>query len=196
MNAVSVALWDDKAALDALPSLRTGSGPRVLPSTVSRSLRRPTWSAGEQTVWHRVHTPGNYRWIVSVIDPLQASAHVARDFRVTNQFARPVTDRVDDHHRPEARSILSYAPAFRLEPTFPPCSFKSARGDTGLAILLGIKSGEMLPHDFLRRISFETLRARVPAADPTFRIKHVDRVVGDTLNEQFENAARPGPVCV
>ena len=27
MNAVSVALWDDKAALDALPSLSTGSGP-------------------------------------------------------------------------------------------------------------------------------------------------------------------------
>jgi len=52
-----------------------GSRPRVLPSTVSRSLHRPTWSAGEQTAWHRVHTPGNCRWIVSVVDPLQASAH-------------------------------------------------------------------------------------------------------------------------
>ena len=44
----------------------------------------------------------------------------------------------------------------------------------------------MFADDLIGSIALEALGTRVPAAYPPFQVEHVDRVIGDALDEQTE----------
>ena len=56
------------------------------------------------------------------------------------------------------------------------------------AILLDVEPGEMVADDLVRRISLDPLGAGVPIGDDAVRIEHVERMVGDAIDEQAEAA--------
>jgi hypothetical protein len=61
-----------------------------------------------------------------------------------------------------------------------------ARGQATGAILLAIETRKMLPDDLFGRVTLDALGAGVPVAYHTLGIEHVDRVIGDTLDQQAE----------
>ena len=54
------------------------------------------------------------------------------------------------------------------------------------AIFLGIEAREMLADDLVRRIALDALRPRIPVGDDAFGVEHIDRIVGDALDQQPE----------
>ena len=86
---------------------------------------------------------------------LFALGDVSGDLRVSNDRARIVADRVDDDVRPKARSILAYAPAFILEPSFALGGVEGVLRIAGRAILIGIELREVLADDLVREIALD-----------------------------------------
>src|SRR5215207_6607620 len=93
-------------------------------------------------------------------------------------------DRVDDDMRPHAGAVFADPPAFLLEAPLAGCRPKRTRWKAGLAILLGVEAGEVVPDDLLFGVALEPLSATVPTRHGPFGIEQVDGVVGDGLNQQ------------
>ena len=53
------------------------------------------------------------------------------------------------------------------------------------SILVGVEAGKVQPQDLVWPIALETLRSRIPACHQTIRIKHVDRVIGDRIDQHL-----------
>src|SRR6202022_3300526 len=51
-----------------------------------------------------------------------------------------------------------------------------------------VENRKMLADDFLGFVSLDPLRARVPVGDASLGIEHIDRVVGDAVNQKPEVA--------
>src|SRR5205085_11766645 len=93
-----------------------------------------------------------------------ALGDVAGDLGKAYQFA-VFTDRIDDHAGPEEGAVLADAPAFLFVAALPLSNFEHAGGLAVGAVRLGVEAGEMLPDDFLRRITLGPLAADVPTRD-------------------------------
>src|SRR5690606_34002829 len=92
-----------------------------------------------------------------------AGGHVPRDLRETAQAALRVLDRGDHDTGPETRSVLSHAPAFRVEAPLRARGREFVFVETAREILLRIKTREPLPDHFVGRVAAHPLRAFVPA---------------------------------
>ena len=108
---------------------------------------------------------------------------VARNLGKADQLAGTVPDRVDDDIGPELRPVLADAPTFLFEFAGALGDFEGALGESFRAIFLGVEAREILADDFGLLVSLETLGARIPARDRTVGVEHVDRIVGDRVDE-------------
>lgn len=90
---------------------------------------------------------------------------------------------------PKTASIFTDAPALGLEATISLRGFERDPGNPLLAFLGSVKPRKMLADDFFRLIPLESLSACVPARHTPFRIEHVNRIIGDALDQQFILAA-------
>lgn len=113
-----------------------------------------------------------------------AFGQVARDLGIADELAGGTTDRIDDHMRPEAASILALAPAFSLEPAVLLSRGERTRRHSCGAVLWQIETGKMLAENFGRRVTLEALRASIPACDDAFGAQHIDSIVGDGIDQE------------
>lgn len=112
---------------------------------------------------------------------------VAGDLAETDQLAGRIPNRVDHDVRPELAAVLADSPALAFEPTFSFRGCKDFGWQIGLAVLRGVEPAEVLTKNFLGGIAFEALRTGACSArDMALGIEHVDRLIGDTLDEQAE----------
>src|SRR5580658_2793468 len=117
-----------------------------------------------------------------------AFGEISRDLRVAHEIAFRVPDRVDDHVRPKASAVLPHPPALLLEPTlFPRRPQRGLREIDGL-VLFGVEPREMLSNDLAFAVALEPLGAAVPARHQASRVQHVDRVIGDPLDQKAVTA--------
>ena len=58
-------------------------------------------------------------------------------------------------------------------------------------IVFGVEQSEVPADHFVREVAFYFLGSCIPAADKAVRIKLVDRIVGDVLDEKGELAFAP-----
>src|SRR6476469_6347193 len=108
---------------------------------------------------------------------------VTCDFGESDQLSLIVANGIDNHAGPEPGAVLSNPPPFGFKTPFALGCFKSNPRDLSVAILGRVESREVLTRYFLGPIALEALRPRVPAADTAVRIEHVDRIIGNALNE-------------
>jgi hypothetical protein len=109
--------------------------------------------------------------------------HVAGDLGEADKLAVLAVDAVDDYARPEARAVLADAPAFAFELAFRARGFEHLFRKPGGAVLLGIEFGEMLTDDLFGLKPLDPLGTSVPAGHEPFRVKHVDRIIDDRLDQ-------------
>ena len=114
---------------------------------------------------------------------------VAGDLGKADQAALAVADRLDDGVRPEAAAVLADPPPFGLEMPFRLRLPEGVRRPAGGLVLGHEELREMLADDLARPIALELLRAGVPADDEAGRIEHVDRIVGDGVDQQLQPQA-------
>jgi hypothetical protein len=83
---------------------------------------------------------------------------VPGDFRVTQEVAIRVAERVDNDMRPKSSAVLPYPPALLFEPTLLP-----RRPQGGLRILFRVETGEILSDNLAFVVTLKPLGAAVPA---------------------------------
>jgi hypothetical protein len=111
---------------------------------------------------------------------------VAGDFRIADQPARRVADRVDDCMGPETRAVLAHPPAFGFEPARVGGGLEDAGGQTRLAVF-GQEEGCVGAADNLvRLIALEAARAGIPGRDRAVGIDHVDGVIDHRVDQHLE----------
>lgn len=139
----------------------------------------------EGVVGHALHQqPELFFLLPQTIFGRLALGEVARDLGKADEPAVRRTDRIDHHMSPEPAAVLADTPAFVLELAFAGRDFKRARRKPGLAILLAIELREMTSDDLVVRVALEALRARIPARHPSFRVEHVNGVVGNRFHQK------------
>jgi hypothetical protein len=111
---------------------------------------------------------------------------VARDLGEAEQ--RPVlpAEGVEDDAGPESAAVLADPPALLLVPTAARRGGQGALGHARRAVLLGAEAGDVLADGLGGRVALDPTRAGVPVRHGPVRAEHVDRVVGDALDEQAE----------
>ncbi len=108
---------------------------------------------------------------------------VARDLGKADQFA-VLAYGIDDDAGPEEGAVLADAPAFFLVAAL---LEGNAEGSAGFAIGpigLGVELREVPAQDLFGGIALDPFTAGIPAGDEAGRVQHVERVVGDTFNEE------------
>src|SRR6185437_15857398 len=115
-----------------------------------------------------------------------ACAKVARNLRKADQPAFTIAQRCDDDVRPKPRSILADAPVLVLEASVAGGDVELVTRESRRDCLLRIEHFERFSDDLLARVTFDPLRARVPADDAAGRIEPDQGVVLDALYEQPE----------
>src|SRR5690606_11965031 len=108
---------------------------------------------------------------------------IAGDLREAAETALLVADRRDDDVGPEAGPVLADAPSFVFETALLGREAQLLLGPAGLDGFRRVEAREVLADDLLRRVSLEPLGADVPSLDATGRIEHVDRVVGNAIDQ-------------
>src|SRR6185312_6168937 len=114
-----------------------------------------------------------------------ALGHVARDFGVAEELAVLVAEGGHDDVRPEARAVLSHAPAVVFVAAF-------ALGGRELAVvgvrgrLRRVEDRKMFSDHLARFVALDAARALVPRRDVALRVEEEDRVVPDALDERSE----------
>lgn len=112
-----------------------------------------------------------------------ALGQVAGNLGKPEQPAGRIADRIDHHIGPEAAAVLAQAEPLGLEPADGRGRVQGTRRQSRGAVFLGIEAGEMLADDLGGCIALEPLGAGIPARDRAGRIEHVDRVVGDRIDQ-------------
>src|SRR3989344_5874391 len=86
--------------------------------------------------------------------------------------------------RPEEGAVLALTPALGLESARlsrrPQGPFGQARGP----ILRGVEAREVLAENLGGRVALEPLSAGIPARHDAVDVEHVDRIVGDRLDQE------------
>src|SRR6266567_2842298 len=112
---------------------------------------------------------------------LHPVSNIPSDLGETDQLAGLISNRSNDHVRPECRAVLANTPPFILET---PLSNRIHQFPGGFAcedVLLRIKAGKMPADDLLGLISLDSFCSSIPGADVALGIEHEDRVVLDSL---------------
>src|SRR5215831_9096731 len=94
-----------------------------------------------------------------------------------------VLDPVDHDGRPESRTVLANAPAFRLEPAFLCGLSQRTLGDIRVAVFGRIELTEVLSDNLLRRVSLDALGTGIPGCDISGGVELEDRIVDHRLDE-------------
>src|SRR6267378_7826860 len=87
---------------------------------------------------------------------------------------------------PEARAVLAHTPPFVLMTALPLRDLELPPRLALRHVFRRIERGEMLTEDLLRGVSFDALRAGIPARDAPLGVQHEDGVVLNTLRQQPE----------
>ena len=116
---------------------------------------------------------------------LAALGNVPGDLGEADELA-VLVDGVDDDAGPEERAVLADAPAFLLVAALFAGNAQGAERLAVGAVDFGIEAGKVLPDDFVGRVALDPLAADVPARHHAVRIQHVQRVVGNTFNQESE----------
>jgi hypothetical protein len=123
---------------------------------------------------------------VEMLLGLPPFGEVARDLGEAQQRARRAADGIDDHMRPEVRAVLAHPPAFGLELAGALGRLQRGRRNAACDVLLGIEQREVPADHFPGCIALEALGAGIPARDVAGSVEHVDRIVGDGVDQQPE----------
>src|ERR1700733_4444073 len=108
---------------------------------------------------------------------------VPSDFRVAQEVAFGVSNRVDDDMRPKSRAVLPNLPTFLFKTTMlPRCLQRGLREIEGL-VLFSVEPREVLPDNLAFVIALKPLGAGVPARYQARRVEHVNCVVGDAFDQ-------------
>ena len=113
---------------------------------------------------------------------------VAGNLGKSQEFALRRFDRVDNDTRPKRGAILADAPAFRLVFAGRCRDRQCLCGHPLGPFIFSIKPRKVMADDLLARIALDPFRACVPVHHMTLRIQHVDRVIGNALDQQPEAA--------
>ncbi|CAA9552899.1 MAG: hypothetical protein AVDCRST_MAG79-2843 [uncultured Thermoleophilia bacterium] len=103
-----------------------------------------------------------------------------------------VTQRRDDHVRPERDAVLPDAPALVLDATVGRGARQLPLGLSAADVLVRIEPGVVGPDDLLGPVALEPPGACVPRCDVPVRVQQEDGVVGDALDQEPEEALRCG----
>jgi hypothetical protein len=127
-----------------------------------------------------------------------AFGNVTGNLGKADKIAVIAANGIDYHTRPEEAAVLADAPAFFVVATMIGRELQGTRRAARGLVGLGIKSGKMLPDDFLRQIPLDALSADVPVGDDAVRVQHVKRIVRNAADKQAKLAftcvqRRPGP---
>ena len=115
---------------------------------------------------------------------------VACNLGKTDQRASRIADGIDNDAGPKPPAILAHAPSFGLEPAVPFRCFEGESGNARRLIFRRVKAGKMLADDFIGFIALESPSASIPADDRAIGRKHVDCVISNALDKQFEAVSR------
>src|ERR1700737_5599364 len=96
--------------------------------------------------------------------------------------------------RPKARAILANAPALRLVLSLLSRSVDCRCREIGCTILLGKEATEMLPNNVAARGTLDAFGLGIPIRNPSVRVKHIDCVVDDALDQATRTGLPPFPV--
>jgi hypothetical protein len=88
----------------------------------------------------------------------------------------------------KARAVFAAAQAFRHEMLFLSRDFQPAPRKVRSLILRRVEDGEMLADNLLRLVSLDALGTLVPIGHVTGGVKHIDRVIANSLDQQPEIA--------
>ena len=108
---------------------------------------------------------------------------VPRDLGEADDRPVVIANGIDDHVRPELAPVLANAERLGLKAPFVHGRGQTFRRLSSLLIVLRIKRRKVPSDDFVGGVAFDFLRADVPVRHPSFRIEHVDGVVGHALHE-------------
>src|SRR5208282_3454455 len=76
------------------------------------------------------------------------------------------------------------APGFGLVPAIAGGDFERLLRHIRSTIILGVEAREVLADDLVGAVALDALCAPVPVGDDAIWIEHVDRVVGDAVDQQ------------
>jgi hypothetical protein len=114
---------------------------------------------------------------------LPALGEIAGYLCKADQVVGIVADRIDDDIGPESRAVLADAPSFALEFAFMLGDPKGAPGQAGVSIFLGIEFGKGFAEDLGFLVALKALGPGIPACDDPLGIEHIDRIVGDRIDQ-------------
>ena len=115
-----------------------------------------------------------------------ARREVARDLGEASELAGVVPQRRDDDLGPEARPVLADSPRFLLGAPVGGGARELGGGLAGRHVFREEEDRHVAAEDLVGRVSLQPLGSLVPADHLAVGIEHVDRVVGDPLDEQSE----------
>ncbi len=112
-----------------------------------------------------------------------ALGEITRDLGEADQFSIAVSNRVDNHMRPEPRAIHANTPVLALEPLPFSRGFKRLGGKPQFPVLRHKEFGKVLTDNFGLGITLESGSAGVPAGYNTIFIQHIDSIICDRINQ-------------
>jgi hypothetical protein len=134
------------------------------------------------------------RRTVNAVSVASGRGYSFPDLGKSDELAKIVVQRIDDHARPELATVLAHPPAFVLELTFVKGSLQGKRlTTTGNLFSFREKNVEVLTDDLACCVSIEVLRPGIPGSDEASWIKHQDGVVPHARHEELERVP-PGTV--
>ena len=126
----------------------------------------------------------------SLLD-LPTLGQVTGQLREPARVPRRIPNGREDDVRPKNRAVLAHPPSLNLVSSLGRCRVEVTLRRAARDVRGGIKPGEVLTHDLVRRVPLNPLRARIPAHHATLGIQHHDGGVGDALHHQPESFLGP-----
>src|SRR5204862_7408064 len=111
---------------------------------------------------------------------------VAGDLGEADQRALLIVDRFEDGTGGKTAAVLSDTPALGDNLPLLGGFTQHLRRRAGALFLLGVKARKVLPDDLVGAVALDALRAAIPSRHPTLGVEHIDRVVGDRLDQDAE----------
>ncbi len=114
------------------------------------------------------------------------SGDVADHLPEAEKIAAGITQRGEDHIRPEPRSVLAQPPAFVFEVAVSRCCQDFVLRLAERHVFDGEEAREILADDLLALEALKPLRARIPGGHAAYVIEHEYRKVPETVDLQPE----------
>ena len=116
-----------------------------------------------------------------------ALGDVMQDLGKASQLSGRVIHGQDDHLGPKCGAVLPNPLPLSLEAAVGD-GFLQGPGGKAIGLLVRrIKEGNGFAQNFFRAVALDASRACVPARYPTLRVKHVNRIVLDAVEQQAQH---------